>query len=54
MATGRRQTKWYEKYLPFVAKSPEMQIEWLEQVARKNSLTLPEVTPYPESVAAFP
>jgi hypothetical protein len=46
MATGRRQTKWYEKYLPFVAKSPEMQVEWLEQVVRKNSLTLPEVTPY--------
>lgn len=46
MATGRRQTRWYEKYLPFVAKSPEMQVEWLEQVVRKNSLSLPEVTPY--------
>jgi hypothetical protein len=22
-------TKWYENYLPFVAKSPEMQVEWL-------------------------
>lgn len=46
MATGRRQSKWYEKYLPFVAKSPEMQVEWLEQVVRKGSLTLAEVTPY--------
>ena len=45
-ATGRRQTKWYEKYLPFVAKSPEMQVEWLEQVVRKGSLSLAEVTPY--------
>ncbi|MEW6593448.1 MAG: hypothetical protein AB1413_01120 [Thermodesulfobacteriota bacterium] len=46
MGTGRRQTKWYEKYLPFVAKSPEMQVEWLEQVVLRGSLTLPEVTPY--------
>jgi hypothetical protein len=46
MGTGRRQAKWYEKYLPFVAKSPEMQVEWLEQVARKGTLTLAEVTPY--------
>lgn len=44
--SGRRQTKWYEKYLPFVAKSPEMQVEWLEQVLRKGLLSLPEITPY--------
>lgn len=44
--TGRRQAKWYEKYLPFVAKSPEMQVEWLEQVVRKGTLTSAEVTPY--------
>lgn len=46
MKAGRRQTKWYEKYLPFVAKSPEMQVEWLDLVVRKGALTLPEVTPY--------
>ena len=25
----RRKKSWYQKYLPFVARSPEMQIEWL-------------------------
>ena len=45
-ATGRGQAKWYEKYLPFVAKSPEMQVEWLEQMVRKGALTLAELTPY--------
>jgi hypothetical protein len=41
---GRR--KWYEKYLPFVAKSPWMQIDWLITVFRKGSLSHEEVTPY--------
>lgn len=26
---GTKNIKWYENYLPFVAKSPEMQVEWL-------------------------
>ena len=30
--------KWYEKYLPFVAKSPKIQLKWLAtQLARLNS-----------------
>jgi hypothetical protein len=38
--------KWYEKYLPFVAQSPRMQIDWLIGVFRKGSLTHEEITPY--------
>ncbi|MDH3393437.1 MAG: hypothetical protein OEL66_05480 [Desulfobulbaceae bacterium] len=38
--------KWYEKYLPFVAQSRRMQVEWLVGVIRKNVLHLEEVTPY--------
>ena len=38
--------KWYEKYLPFVARSPEMQLRWLESAFRKGTLTPHEITPY--------
>ena len=38
--------KWYEKYLPFVAKSPEMQLRWLESAFRKGVLASHEITPY--------
>jgi len=38
--------KWYEKYLPFVAQSRRMQVEWLVGVIRKNVLHPEEVTPY--------
>ncbi|MDF1577572.1 MAG: hypothetical protein P1P81_03905 [Desulfobulbales bacterium] len=39
-ATGR---KWYENYLPFVAKSPAMQLEWLlERLSRLRSAEDPE------------
>ncbi|MFA6498537.1 MAG: hypothetical protein WC256_06020 [Desulfurivibrionaceae bacterium] len=38
--------KWYEKHLPFVAKSPEMQLCWLESAFRKGTLTPHEITPY--------
>jgi hypothetical protein len=31
--TGGR--RWFEKYLPFVAKSPEMQVEWLKAMLAK-------------------
>ncbi|MGV1099349.1 hypothetical protein ACUUL3_08060 [Thiovibrio sp. JS02] len=41
-----KKKKWYEKYLPFVARSPEMQIRWLEAAFRKGTLTAQEVTPY--------
>lgn len=37
---------WYEKYLPFVARSPEMQLRWLEAAFRRGTLTLSEITPY--------
>lgn len=40
------QRKWYDKYLPFVARSPEMQLEWLVSVLKKESLSFQEVTPY--------
>jgi hypothetical protein len=48
--------KWYENYLPFVAKSPEMQLEWLvDKLSRLRSfgenektglLTREELRPY--------
>lgn len=41
-----KKRKWYEKYLPFVAKSPEMQLCWLESAFRKGTLTSREITPY--------
>jgi hypothetical protein len=39
-------SKWYEKYLPFVAKRPLVQIEWLIAAFRKGTLTHEEITPY--------
>lgn len=54
LKTGGR--RWYEKYLPFVAKSPEMQVEWLKAmlaklqdstgVVRTGVLTREEIRPY--------
>jgi hypothetical protein len=41
---GKR--RWYEKYLPFIARSPRMQIDWLIGVFRKGSLSREEITPY--------
>ena len=41
-----KKRKWYEKYLPFVARSPEMQLRWLESAFRKEALTSREITPY--------
>lgn len=41
-----KKRKWYEKYLPFVARSPEMQLHWMESVFRKGSLASHEITPY--------
>ena len=40
------QRKWYDKYLPFVARSPQMQLEWLVSVLRKKNLSFQEITPY--------
>ena len=54
LGTGGR--RWYEKYLPFVAKSPEMQVEWLKAmlarlrdsagVVRAGVLSREEIRPY--------
>lgn len=41
-----KKRKWYEKYLPFVARSPEMQLRWLESAFRKGILTPHEIRPY--------
>ena len=41
-----KKRKWYEKYLPFVARSPEMQLRWLESAFRKGALTPEEIMPY--------
>lgn len=41
-----KKRKWYEKYLPFVARSPEMQLRWLESAFRKGALAPEEIMPY--------
>lgn len=41
-----KKRKWYEKYLPFVARSPEMQLRWLESAFKKGVLSPNEITPY--------
>ena len=42
----RRGGKWYEKYLPFIARSRERQIAWLIGAFKKKTLSLQEITPY--------
>jgi len=44
--SGKGGKKWLERYMPFVARSPEMQVEWLTQALRKGVLTSAEITPY--------
>lgn len=41
-----KKREWYEKYLPFVARSPEMQLRWLESAFKKGVLSPNEITPY--------
>jgi len=41
-----KKRKWYEQYLPFVARSPEMQLRWLESAFRKGALAPEEIMPY--------
>ena len=43
---SKKTKKWYERYLPFVARSIEGQVEWLITVLNKGVLSLEEVTPY--------
>lgn len=38
--------KWYEKFLPFVARGPELQLEWLVNMLQKNALPLEDLAPY--------
>ncbi len=38
--------KWYEKCLPFVARGPELQLEWLVNELQKNILSPAELAPY--------
>ncbi|MEN8140280.1 MAG: hypothetical protein ABFR97_03555 [Thermodesulfobacteriota bacterium] len=38
--------KWYDRYLPFIAQPPELQLNWLVTACRKERLTSAELTPY--------
>ena len=38
--------KWFEKYFPFVVRSPVMQLEWLVAVFKKGVLSGQEIAPY--------
>lgn len=38
--------KWYDAYVPFVARSVESQIDWLIAAFHKRVLTPQEITPY--------
>jgi hypothetical protein len=42
----RDKRHWYENYLPFIARSPRMQIDWLIATFRKGTLTCQEIAPY--------
>ncbi len=41
-----RKGRWWEKYLPFVARSPEKQVEWLLTAFRRQTLSAEEIRPY--------
>ncbi len=42
----RRGRRWYQNYLPFIARSPEIQVEWLVAECRRKNLAQEELTPY--------
>lgn len=42
----KKSKKWYERYLPFVARSTEGQVKWLVSVLNKAILSPEEITPY--------
>lgn len=42
----KKNKKWYERYLPFVARSTEGQIKWLVSILKKDVLNLEEISPY--------
>ncbi len=42
----KKQRKWYERYLPFIAQSPQLQVDWLVNACREKVLSTAELTPY--------
>jgi len=42
----KKTKKWYERYLPFVARSTEGQFNWLVSILEKDVLNLEEISPY--------
>ena len=42
----KKKKKWYERYLPFVARSTEGQFNWLVSILKKDVLNLEEISPY--------
>ncbi len=45
-AVRSRKKKWYERYLPFIAQPPELQLSWLVAACQKRKLSIDELTPY--------
>ena len=43
---GQRPRRWYQKYLPFIARTPEMQVEWLITECQRGKLTREDLMPY--------
>jgi hypothetical protein len=43
---NKKKINWHERYLPFVSRSPEMQIKWLINAFKKGILTNEELIPY--------
>lgn len=41
-----RPKKWFDKYLPFIARPPQMQVAWLVQACAEKKLSQEELTPY--------
>ncbi len=41
-----RKRRWYQNYLPFIVRSPQMQVEWLVAECQRNNLAREELTPY--------
>lgn len=39
-------TKWFSRYLPFVVRDKEMQLQWLTTTLARRCLTTDEISPY--------
>jgi len=44
--TTQAKSSWYLRYLPFIAKPLDMQVEWLRGECKKNKLAKDELLPY--------